>query len=129
MGVLISIQFKVQTINARQPNKQGDLMALIKNLETEKDKLQEDLRVTRDRLNDLEQKRNQGEGPKKELAQHLLDAKVEAGLLPMKGPGITVRLADSQRRAGPDEDNHYFIVHDVDLQTVVNELWAAGAEA
>ena len=128
MGILVSVQFKVQAIN-RQPNKQGDLMALIKNLETEKDKLQQDVRTSRERLNEIEQNHKKDNVLAKQLGLQVQEARVQAGLLPMKGPGITIRLSDSPRRPGPDEDPHFFIVHDVDLQTVVNELWATGAEA
>ena len=128
MGVLISLQFRVQTVN-RQPNKPADAMAILKNVEAERVKLQEELQIARDRLNDIEQKTSSREGQNKELSQRLIDSKVQAGLLPMKGTGITIKLSDSPRRPGPDEDPHFFIVHDVDLQTLVNELYAAGGEA
>lgn len=128
MGVMISIQFRVQTVN-HQPNKMSDLLAMYKNLETERNKLQEDLRVSRDRLSEIETNLSKTEGHDKELVQQMVESRIQAGLLPMKGPGITIRLSDSPRKPAADEDTHYFIVHDVDLQTLVNELWAAGAEA
>lgn len=54
-----------------------------------------------------------------------------AGLLPMTGPGLTVTLDDAPRDvpvpdgAGPDD----LVVHQQDVQAVVNALWAGGAEA
>jgi uncharacterized protein YlxW (UPF0749 family) len=62
-------------------------------------------------------------GPELELA---------AGLVPVEGPAVTVALDDAPRRPGrplvsdnPDD----LVVHQQDLQAVVNALWAGGAEA
>jgi uncharacterized protein YlxW (UPF0749 family) len=55
-----------------------------------------------------------------------------AGLVAVTGPGVTVRLDDAPRKAGvppassnPDD----LVVHQQDVQAVVNALWAGGAEA
>jgi uncharacterized protein YlxW (UPF0749 family) len=56
-----------------------------------------------------------------------------AGLLALHGPGLTVRLDDAPRRpdgtrpAGARPDD--LVVHQQDVQAVVNALWAGGAEA
>ena len=55
-----------------------------------------------------------------------------AGLTPMRGPGVLVTLDDAHRDPGaplpagvtPDD----VVVHQQDLQAVVNALWAGGAE-
>ncbi|CAJ1578310.1 DUF881 domain-containing protein [[Mycobacterium] wendilense] len=57
----------------------------------------------------------------------------EAGLDPVRGPGLTVTLTDAQRDAqgrfprdaSPDD----LVVHQQDIQGVLNALWSAGAEA
>src|SRR6266545_2828475 len=56
-----------------------------------------------------------------------------AGLVAMHGPGLTVRLNDAPRRADGSlpagarpED---VVVHQQDVQAVVNALWAGGGEA
>lgn len=52
---------------------------------------------------------------------------VASGVDPVAGPGLVIVLQDGpQESAVPDPD---VLVHDVDLQVVVNGLWAAGAEA
>ena len=56
----------------------------------------------------------------------------QAGLTPMVGPGLQVTLDDAKRDpgsplptgVGPDD----LVVHQQDLQAVVNALWAGGAE-
>jgi uncharacterized protein YlxW (UPF0749 family) len=55
-----------------------------------------------------------------------------AGLIAVTGPGVTVRLDDAPRKDGvppassnPDD----LVVHQQDVQAVVNAMWAGGAEA
>jgi uncharacterized protein YlxW (UPF0749 family) len=56
-----------------------------------------------------------------------------AGLVALHGPGLTVSLDDAPRRpdgsrpAGARPDD--LVVHQQDVQAVVNALWAGGAEA
>jgi uncharacterized protein YlxW (UPF0749 family) len=56
-----------------------------------------------------------------------------AGLVPVTGPGTVVRLADAPSPIDPNtgrpSTTEVNRVLDVDLQSVVNALWAAGAEA
>ena len=56
-----------------------------------------------------------------------------AGLVPVQGPGLSVSMADAPR----DADGNYpagvepddLVIHQQDVQSVVNALWAGGAEA
>lgn len=53
-----------------------------------------------------------------------------AGLTPVKGPAVAVTLTDAPpevKPAGVDED--LLVVHQQDIQAVVNALWSGGAEA
>jgi uncharacterized protein YlxW (UPF0749 family) len=56
-----------------------------------------------------------------------------AGLDPMRGPGLVVTLTDAQRDANGrfprDASPDDLVVHQQDLQAVLNALWSAGAEA
>jgi uncharacterized protein YlxW (UPF0749 family) len=52
------------------------------------------------------------------------------GLTAVHGPGLEVILDDSSGApAGVDVDPNILVVHQSDLQAVVNALWAGGAEA
>ena len=56
-----------------------------------------------------------------------------AGLIPVVGPGLQVSMSDAPRDAdgnyplGVDPDD--LVVHQQDVQSVVNAMWAGGAEA
>ena len=64
-----------------------------------------------------------------EEAHRLRDVQMWAGTTAVKGPGLEIRLSDSEREARDEADRGSLSVQDVDLQLVVNALWAAGAEA
>jgi uncharacterized protein YlxW (UPF0749 family) len=61
------------------------------------------------------------------------ETRLDAGYTPMHGPGLTVRLNDAPRRADGSRPagatNDDLLVHQQDVQAVVNALWAGGAEA
>ncbi len=54
-----------------------------------------------------------------------------AGFTEVTGPGITVTLSDAPRevRQSSDKELYVFIVHQQDLQAVVNSMWQSGARA
>ena len=54
---------------------------------------------------------------------------MRAGLTPLTGPGVIVRLDDSSVKAKTGENPNLYLIHDDDLLKVINELRAAGAEA
>ncbi|MGH3473112.1 MAG: DUF881 domain-containing protein [Nocardioidaceae bacterium] len=55
---------------------------------------------------------------------------VPAGLRALAGPGITVTLDDSPKdqQGVPGVDPNLLVVHQQDIQAVVNALWAGGAD-
>lgn len=54
----------------------------------------------------------------------------EAGLTAVRGPGITVVLSDAPSSVTvPGIDPDLLVVHQQDIQAIVNVLWASGAEA
>jgi uncharacterized protein YlxW (UPF0749 family) len=68
-----------------------------------------------------------------EVSEEADELAFAAGVGPVTGPGLTVTLADAPRQAdrllpeGADPDD--LVVHQQDVQAVVNALWAGGAEA
>lgn len=75
------------------------------------------------------------EGAASTRAQALADVRGAAGLLApfaglaeIRGAGVRVELRDSALRESPTGDPNDLVIHQQDLQAVVNALWAAGAE-
>jgi len=62
------------------------------------------------------------------LNQSLQETKLFAALTEVSGPGVTITLRDSTKNLTNQAPTDA-IIHDTDVLKVVNELWAAGAEA
>ncbi|MFQ3587018.1 MAG: DUF881 domain-containing protein [Fimbriimonadaceae bacterium] len=63
------------------------------------------------------------------LNDSLQETKLFAALTEVEGPGITVTLRDNERAKAGGMATMDDVIHDTDVVQVVNELWAAGAEA
>jgi len=130
LGIMGGIQFQAQS--ARPPvqaDNTRQLLELVRTLEAERNKLSVELTETRNRMTKVEEAASKRESISAQMQEQLEGSRIEAGLTGMRGPGVTVQLSDSGRSPRPEEDPYFFIVHDVDIQALVNELWAAGAEA
>ncbi|EOD01265.1 DUF881 domain-containing protein [Caldisalinibacter kiritimatiensis] len=63
------------------------------------------------------------------LEQELEQLKMLSGTTDVHGPGIMIRLDDNHDGYKEGEDLNLYIVHDLDVVLIVNDLIAAGAEA
>ncbi len=63
------------------------------------------------------------------MREQLEELAVPAGLTPVRGPGISVILRDASMSVPADGDPNDYVIHEEDLQAVINALWASGAEA
>ena len=52
-----------------------------------------------------------------------------AGLTAMRGPGVVTVLTDSALEESPTGNLNDLVIHEQDLQAVINAVWAGGAEA
>lgn len=133
LGILVALQFRAQAEAVQRPHERieqwGDMTSLLKSYESERNKLSAELTEARTRIKEIEEALGKGESLHREIRAQFDQARIQAGLMAMKGPGVVVRMNDSPRRPAPGEDPYFYIVHDVDIQALVNELWAAGAEA
>ncbi len=86
-----------------------------------------------DEINDRTRDQARSDSRIREQQIRVDDTLLAAGFTGLRGPGVTVVLNDAPRRpdgslptgARPDD----VIVHQQDVQSVVNALWAGGAEA
>ncbi len=82
--------------------------------------------------NQIESLEEQGQGTTaivRELNDRLEEARIAAGLIPLTGTGLVLRLADSPRAGPASANDANYLVTARDIRTVIDELWLAGAEA
>jgi uncharacterized protein YlxW (UPF0749 family) len=63
------------------------------------------------------------------LNEELAAARLASGLDEVRGPGVVMEIADSERVVPPGESPTNYIVLVDDLRDIVTALWASGAEA
>lgn len=131
LGLMVSLQYKSQQ-NPDVAVKLEDRRAaleMVRTLEGERNRMSAEITELRSRMAGLEEASGRSDALSKQMQEQLGRSRIEAGLTGMKGPGVSVVLSDSPRNAPANTDPYYYIIHDVDLQALVNELWASGAEA
>ena len=122
----------VSTVNARgsdlRPGRDTDLVSLVTEQSRDNARLTRqvtDLRAQVDALTDAE---NAGAGS--DLPQQLARQEASAGLTAVSGPAVSVTLDDAPSSvAANGVDADLLVVHQQDIQAVVNALWSGGAEA
>ncbi|TQC50350.1 DUF881 domain-containing protein [Rhodococcus sp. WS4] len=132
-GLLVATTRQVSHGNEIRAGDSTRLSDLVRNAQSETDQVAD----TRDQLAaQVESLQQEAAASDSGVAQALADTKAlatDAGLTPMTGPGVTVTLTDAPRDAdgkypvdaSPDD----LVVHQQDVQSVLNALWVGGAEA
>lgn len=70
----------------------------------------------------------QQEGTAAARAQGRIDRlSAPVGLLPLTGPAVTVALSDAPQEGNEDANPDDLVVHQQDLQAVINAMWRGGA--
>ncbi len=134
LGMLLALSLRTQrrAVSEGIPNRWPALRAEFINLKQQNASLQKDLAEYKERYEELLRKQATGQAATLGLESVLQEAKMLAGQIAVHGPGIIVTLHDSPKRdvneTRPEVIENY-IVHDYDIRAVVNELFAAGAEA
>lgn len=125
LAFLVTITYSRQAERTKVAESRRDQLAtLVEARQLRATRLERDVRAMRSKAEDL-----RGGGGRRTAA---LQAEIErlgllAGTRPLRGPGVVVTLGDSP--LAEEEGSPDFLIQDVDLQLVVNELWNAGAEA
>jgi uncharacterized protein YlxW (UPF0749 family) len=111
------------------PDRLQELAFLLQQQERNRAALEDQIFTLRDQLQDYERGVAQNFEKLEDLRKDLEQLRMMAGLRAMAGPGVVVELDDSPQPLRPGDDPNTVILHYTDLQVVVNELWANGAEA
>jgi uncharacterized protein YlxW (UPF0749 family) len=105
------------------------LVTLIQSRRTTVDDLDGEVRALRRRVDQAQASSSRLDASERQRAQQINDLGALAGTKALAGPGLVVQLSDSIRQPATPQESGAFRIHDVDLQLVVNDLFAAGAEA
>jgi uncharacterized protein YlxW (UPF0749 family) len=99
-------------------------------------KLQQQVEALREKTLTYQTQMAAGVGQARTLQKDMLTLQMQAGLMPVHGPGLVITLHDftgmipdeMRDKLGPDWQQ-LGLIHDQDLAAILNELKAAGAEA
>jgi len=91
--------------------------------------LEQEIASLREQVRAREQSSALGTAQLAILGRQLAQLRIQTGLTAMTGPGVVVELRDSPLPLPPGGDPNTVILHYTDLHSVINELWASGAEA
>jgi uncharacterized protein YlxW (UPF0749 family) len=130
LGFLFVVQFRAgRTFSVYPEIPTRNIYALATLLRQEREArkaLEKEVTDLRRQLHEFEQAVSQGKTLEEEMSKELETLRAYAGLLPMRGPGVVVRVEDAKQQARGISP---VVVQYQDIVAIVNELWAAGAEA
>lgn len=131
LGFLLTYQFKQLSISnsGNIDYNSADILAEIENLKKEKEDLQKNNEILSEELKQLEDaaaKEGEVEG---EIKKQLDNARMQLGLLDVKGPGIVITLTLKNSVFGTNGTQTVNTVSEEEIVNLINSLWYAGAEA
>jgi len=125
LGLMVAVQFRLareieRTVPVQRIQK---LTAEVMAAQKERDQMQARVARLREEF-DAATARTALKPLKEELTRY----QIEAGLIPVSGPGIEITLSDSNAVLQAGQNPNLYVIHDEDVLRVLNELRAAGAE-
>jgi uncharacterized protein YlxW (UPF0749 family) len=127
--LLLTAVSSARTTKRAEAPRKAELIDLIERAREQVDEFDQDLRELRAQVAEAERTAARRTELGAAANRTIADLAGKAGTTALHGPGIEVKLDDSDRSPpSPDEAGAYRI-HDSDLQLVVNGLFGAGAEA
>jgi uncharacterized protein YlxW (UPF0749 family) len=119
LSMLLVLQLRTELkIRSYLPTRQiNELAKIFNNQKILLDKSEHEIADLRKQIKDYDRDRE------------IIRLRMAAGLIPLTGKGIRITLSDCEKKLKEYEDPVFYIVHYDQLELLVNELWAAGAEA
>ena len=125
-GAMMAISARLSGGSDLRPSRDSDLVGLVRTRADQNAQLQQRTGELRDDVKTL----SDGAGSSTANTAEMAEAAALAGLTPVKGPAVRVTLTDAPLTVQPiGVDGDLLVVHQQDIQTVANVLWAGGAEA
>ena len=106
-----------------------DLAYRVRREDAAREAMEQQVTVLREQTAEMARVTGEGRENLGQLAAELDRLRTLAGVTAVTGPGIVVDVRDNPRALGAGEDPNDALVHYTDLRAIVNDLFAAGAEA
>ncbi|MFM2106692.1 MAG: hypothetical protein RL338_1724 [Chloroflexota bacterium] len=128
LGFLVAAQLQSSAPRVRYTSQErGPLVEAVVDLRARQEELKRAILEERARISTLEETDAGSSTRVRSVNESLEVARRSAGLSPVRGPGLVVRLEDGI--AGGADDPGSLVVRSRDVRAVVEELWLAGATA
>ena len=129
LGFLVAAQMAAEGPRVRYTSQERTpLVETVQDLQAQQAQLKQQLLDARAAIQNLEAAGEGGAAVTKQLNDELQAARIAAGLVAMTGPGLVIQLSDSTLPVPADGNAQDYLVSGADVLTVVDQLWAAGAE-
>jgi uncharacterized protein YlxW (UPF0749 family) len=129
LGFLVAAQLAAEGPRVRYTSEERTpLVETALSLQATQDDLKKRIVQLRSAIQDVENDSAGSQQVIRQLNDDLETARIAAGLIPMTGTGLVLKLEDSGRPVGPGANAADYVVSAADLRTVVDQLWLAGAE-
>lgn len=129
LGFLIAAQLASEGPRVRYTSQERTpLVETALDLQKQQDQLKQRILDLRSEVQGLEATGQGGAAVTRGLNGDLEKARIAAGLVALRGPGVVIQLADSTAAVPPDANERDYLVSGQDILSVVEELWQAGAE-
>ena len=130
LGFLIAAQLAAEGPRVRYTSEERTpLIDAAVTLQSTQDDLKKRIVALRKAIQDVEGQSAGSQAAIRTLNDDLERARIAAGLIPMTGTGLVLKLQDSSRPVAAGTNDADYVVSAADLRTVVDQLWLAGAEA
>lgn len=131
LGFLLTYQFKL--LNAKEDNnnnyQNSDILSEVNKLKSEREELQEANLSLSEELKKLEEAAAEEGEIEAEIKKLLDNARMNLGLLDVKGPGIIITLSPKAAIFGSNTTEGSRSISEEELVHIVNLLWYSRAEA
>lgn len=119
LGIILTIQFQTQTRLASDLSlqKTEHLITMVRNLSDKRYLMASEIETIENKLLNIKDSKSNKKNIMKNIKTELTKLEIINGTLPVKGPGLFISI----------DENSPIIYSDIVF--IINELWAAGAEA
>jgi uncharacterized protein YlxW (UPF0749 family) len=127
--LLVTAAFSARDVQRAAVPRKTQLVQLIGQRRSQEADLEQAIRALRQQILDAERRSASTDKTQRAAADRAAQLAAQAGTTALQGRALIVKLRDSNRPPQASGDAGAYLIHDSDLQLVVNALFAAGAEA